>query len=263
MREIVKRGPAQHPLVDSATPMPAAEQTIPRGSCFRRLERGLCHFLALAVPSSYLPTMMMRATTTRARCGIQSRPCVVRAAQTESAPATKIEFGDLISIIKAVDSSDVVEMEVKGKRFAMCVKKQEALQAVEPVYITASAAPVPGAVSCDSAADPESAVTCAVLVTDRTAKIWPCNGQRLHACPEDAMPACLALVSCRCLLCPLCMQSEVGVVRGGYGCCFLQPHLAVDHQMKLCMQCSCCACADGSSPSSCRPCTSRGAASTR
>lgn len=68
----------------------------------------------------------------------------------------KIEFGDLISIIKAVDTSDVVEMEVKGKRFAMCVKKQEALQAAEPVYITASAAPVPGATSCNSAAHPES-----------------------------------------------------------------------------------------------------------
>lgn len=89
--------------------------------------------------------MMLRANCTRARCCISSRPCVVRASQTDAAPAAKIEFSDLISIIKAVDTSDVVEMEVKGKRFAMCVKKQEALQPPEPVYVAAAAAPVPGA----------------------------------------------------------------------------------------------------------------------
>lgn len=102
----------------------------------------------LALPPitfSSLPTMMLRAKTTRARCCPSNRSCVVRASQTDSAPAAKIEFGDLISIIKAVDTSDVVEMELKGKRFAMCVRKQEALQTPEPVYISAAAAPVAGA----------------------------------------------------------------------------------------------------------------------
>eukprot|EP00892_Ulva_mutabilis_P005109 jgi/Ulvmu1/2970/UM015_0010.1 len=101
--------------------------------------------------------MMMRAKTTRARYGLSSRPCVLRATQTDNAPSTKIEFGDLISIIKAVDTSDVVEMEVKGKRFAMSVKKQEALQVAEPVYITASAAPAPAAAPAPVAAAPPPA----------------------------------------------------------------------------------------------------------
>lgn len=104
------------------------------------------HHLAGFFPQfSNLPTMMLRAKTTRARCCPSNRACVVRASQTDSAPAAKIEFGDLISIIKAVDTSDVVEMDLKGKRFAMCVKKQEALQPPEPVYISAAAAPVAGA----------------------------------------------------------------------------------------------------------------------
>jgi hypothetical protein len=46
-----------------------------------------------------------------------------------------IEFEDLLKVIETVDQSDVIEMELKGKKFAMTVRKQEALKAAEPVYV--------------------------------------------------------------------------------------------------------------------------------
>jgi hypothetical protein len=46
-----------------------------------------------------------------------------------------IEFEDLLKVIETVDQSDVIEMELKGKNFAMSVRKQEALRAAEPVYV--------------------------------------------------------------------------------------------------------------------------------
>ena len=72
-----------------------------------------------------------------------SRPplCVARAASAAGAPANAVELEDLVDIIKAVDTSDVVEMELTGKKFSMTVKKQEALQAVaEPTYVQAPVA---------------------------------------------------------------------------------------------------------------------------
>jgi hypothetical protein len=53
-----------------------------------------------------------------------------------SAPEKQtIEFEDLLKVIETVNQSDVIELELKGKKFAMTVRKQEALKAVEPVYV--------------------------------------------------------------------------------------------------------------------------------
>ena len=71
-----------------------------------------------------------------------SRPplCVARAASAAGAPANAVELEDLVDIIKAVDTSDVVEMELTGKKFSMTVKKQEALQPAETTYVQAPVA---------------------------------------------------------------------------------------------------------------------------
>ena len=61
-------------------------------------------------------------------------------ARAGKAAKPTIEFEDLVDVIRAVDSSDVIEMELKGKKFAMSVKKQEALKAQEPIYVQAPAA---------------------------------------------------------------------------------------------------------------------------
>jgi hypothetical protein len=76
---------------------------------------------------------------------VSSRPKLARhvagrATEAPSAPQTPVEFEQLVDIIKAVDASDVIEMELKGRKFAMTVKKHEALRAAEPVYIQAPAA---------------------------------------------------------------------------------------------------------------------------
>jgi hypothetical protein len=83
--------------------------------------------------------MMFPSTVAvRSRCvPARSAFCVARAASTAGAPAGSVELEDLVDIIKAVDSSDVVEMELTGKRFSMTVKKQEALIAAEPTYVQA------------------------------------------------------------------------------------------------------------------------------
>jgi len=78
-----------------------------------------------------------------------ARACVPRRARTicaAEAPANgakpSVCFEDLVDVIKAVDTSDVVELELKGRKFAMTVRKQEALKAAEPVYVRG---PEPGA----------------------------------------------------------------------------------------------------------------------
>ena len=50
-----------------------------------------------------------------------------------------------MKVIETVDQSDVVEMELKGRKFAMTVRKQEALQAQEPIYVTSAPAAAAGA----------------------------------------------------------------------------------------------------------------------
>lgn len=87
---------------------------------------------------------------------------VVRAASvSENGAKQTIEFEDLVDVIKAVDASDVVEMELKGKKFAVTVRKQEALQVAEPIYIQApaAAAPAPGVLLLEIAARACSAYT--------------------------------------------------------------------------------------------------------
>ena len=90
--------------------------------------------------------MFASTVPARGRCRASRPPvCVARAAPPASAPANAVELEDLVDIIKAVDSSDVVEMELTGKKFSMTVKKQEALQPAEPTYVQA---PVAGATLC-------------------------------------------------------------------------------------------------------------------
>lgn len=61
-------------------------------------------------------------------------------ARAASAARPAIEFADLLDVIKAVDSSDVIEMKLKGRKFSVSVKKQEAL---DPVIMQAPAAGAP------------------------------------------------------------------------------------------------------------------------
>ena len=81
----------------------------------------------------------MRYSLQRGAFGARMAPLRGRVCMRAQAK-TAIEFDDLVEVIRAVDSSDLVEMELKGKKFAMSVKKQEALQAQEPVYVQAPAA---------------------------------------------------------------------------------------------------------------------------
>ena len=68
------------------------------------------------------------------------RHSVVRAA---SPAKESIEFEDLVDVIRAVDASDVIEMDLKGKKFAINVKKQEALEPPETVYVPQPMAAAP------------------------------------------------------------------------------------------------------------------------
>jgi hypothetical protein len=87
-------------------------------------------------------TMLMPTVFARTRIACR-RPalCVARAAETAALTRNSVELEDLVDIIKAVDTSDLVEMELTGKKFSMTVKKHEALKAAEPVYIQAGPAP--------------------------------------------------------------------------------------------------------------------------
>lgn len=109
--------------------------------------------------------MFASTVSARGRCRASRPPvCVARAAPPASAPANAVELEDLVDIIKAVDSSDVVEMELTGKKFSMTVKKQEALQPAEPTYVqapvamaAAPAAPAPPPPAAPKAAAPKAA----------------------------------------------------------------------------------------------------------
>ncbi|KAL3132273.1 hypothetical protein ABBQ32_008858 [Trebouxia sp. C0010 RCD-2024] len=49
--------------------------------------------------------------------------------------ANPMEFEELSDIIKMVHSTDIVEFELRSKRFSLAVRKKEALVQPEPVYI--------------------------------------------------------------------------------------------------------------------------------
>lgn len=99
-------------------------------------------------------------------CQLQ-RTCTVIA---RSAPSDTVQFEELSDLIKLVTSTDIVEMELKSKRFNISVKKQEALQAAEPIYqmmapqqqlsyaAAPSSAPAPAPAAPAAAAAPAPAV---------------------------------------------------------------------------------------------------------
>ncbi|GLC33127.1 hypothetical protein PLESTB_000367400 [Pleodorina starrii] len=62
------------------------------------------------------------------------------------APANMLQFEELSDIIRLVHDTDIVEFELKSKRFSLSVRKKEALQAEQaaamPVMVAAPAAPV-------------------------------------------------------------------------------------------------------------------------
>lgn len=89
------------------------------------------------------PHSLMRMAMRRGASGATAAPMRGRVCMRAQAK-TAIEFDDLVEVIRAVDSSDLVEMELKGKKFAMSIKKQEALQAQEPIVVQAPA----GALCC-------------------------------------------------------------------------------------------------------------------
>jgi hypothetical protein len=137
----------------------------------------------------------MRACVhTSGRCKTVFRPAarslrvptahVNRSTAARAAAKASIEFEDLLDVIKAVDESDVVEMALKGKKFAMSVKKQEALQAQEPVYVQAAAAPAAGESrsrvqldpcdsSCSMPAAPSHTHTCDNHSSSGPTVLWP------------------------------------------------------------------------------------------
>lgn len=81
------------------------------------------------------------------RCSTVPRCTRVVPAAASNGAQQAIGFDDLLDVIKAVDTSDVIELELKGRKFAMTVRKQEALAKPEPIYMTAPSAG-PGACHC-------------------------------------------------------------------------------------------------------------------
>ncbi|KAG1653670.1 hypothetical protein FOA52_004587 [Chlamydomonas sp. UWO 241] len=60
---------------------------------------------------------------------------------SKEVPSDAVDFEELADIVKLVNATDIVEMEWKGKRFNISLKKAEALKAAEPVYQMMAAAP--------------------------------------------------------------------------------------------------------------------------
>ncbi|GLI64893.1 hypothetical protein VaNZ11_008285 [Volvox africanus] len=65
-------------------------------------------------------------------------------------PANMLQFEELSDIIRLVHDTDIVEFELKSKRFSLSVRKKEALQAEQaaaiPMMVAAPVAPAPVAV---------------------------------------------------------------------------------------------------------------------
>lgn len=133
---------------------------------------------------------MLKAPSCRSPC-LQARPSARNVRRGAAAPAKQtIELEDLMKVIETVDQSDVVEMELKGRKFAMTVRKQEALQAQEPVYI--SAAPAAGASPC-------RLLACRALQGVKSAcdqSAFRCQPPALQSRRRRQVPARLRLRSC-------------------------------------------------------------------
>eukprot|EP00879_Flechtneria_rotunda_P001799 GHRR01001963.1.p1 GENE.GHRR01001963.1~~GHRR01001963.1.p1 ORF type:complete len:224 (+),score=77.98 GHRR01001963.1:132-803(+) len=64
------------------------------------------------------------------------------AAPSANAPTNLLDFEELSDIVRMVNETDIVELELKSKRFSLSLKKQAALQAADPVvqFVQAAAA---------------------------------------------------------------------------------------------------------------------------
>mmetsp|Transcript_33336 Transcript_33336/g.99279 ORF Transcript_33336/g.99279 Transcript_33336/m.99279 type:complete len:219 (-) Transcript_33336:265-921(-) len=96
------------------------------------------------MPSANLVRSSMRsgarptAGTAMRRPLSTAQPRVVCRA-TNNVPSDAVDFEELSEIVKLVNSTDIVDMEWKGKRFNISLKKKEALKAAEPQYQVVSA----------------------------------------------------------------------------------------------------------------------------
>ncbi|GIL76286.1 hypothetical protein Vretifemale_5890, partial [Volvox reticuliferus] len=76
-------------------------------------------------------------------------------------PTNVLQFEELSDIIRLVHDTDIVEFELKSKRFSLSVRKKEALQAEQaaaiPVMVTAPVAQAPVAVPAPAAQAPPPA----------------------------------------------------------------------------------------------------------
>ncbi|KAI8469239.1 MAG: acetyl-CoA biotin carboxyl carrier [Monoraphidium minutum] len=98
-----------------------------------------------------------RGTTSRIQAPVQARPSVAARAGAED-PVNALAFEDLSDIIRMVNETDIVELELKSKRFNLSVKKKEALKAATVQMVQAApmqmmaAAPAPAAPAAPAAA---------------------------------------------------------------------------------------------------------------
>ena len=103
----------------------------------------LVRFACVEFIASYYTQKMQKAfvyaTPSVVRPVLTKKTVVVRAIESPSnGSRPSISFDDLVDVIKAVDTSDVVELELKGKKFSMTVRKLEAMKVPEPVYVQMS-----------------------------------------------------------------------------------------------------------------------------
>jgi len=68
-----------------------------------------------------------------------------------SAAANMLDFEELSDIVRMVNETDIVELELKSKRFSLSLKKKAALQAAEPIIQMVQAAPVAAAAPAPAA----------------------------------------------------------------------------------------------------------------
>lgn len=95
----------------------------------------------LHAPNLCGPTRLTNRPQPAQRARVTSRAApaqdVEKASSNGTAPTNPMEFEELSDIIKMVHSTDIVEFELRSKKFSLAVRKKEALAQAEPVYIQA------------------------------------------------------------------------------------------------------------------------------
>ncbi|CAG9467652.1 unnamed protein product [Pedinophyceae sp. YPF-701] len=100
------------------------------------------------------------------RCAAKRLTAICRAKSTEEAEATsngadtvfegKVDFDELAEIVRKVNDTDIVELELKSRKFNLVMRKKEALE--PPVQVVQAApAPVQAAAPAPAPAAPPSA----------------------------------------------------------------------------------------------------------